>query len=256
MNRSIAGRHIVVGAALLLATGGARLMAADDLPKAETLLDKAVEATGGKAAYQKNHSEIVTGTMELAAQGLKGTLAIYQAAPDLSYTEISFEGIGKFQEGSDGKVAWSLSAMQGPHVKDGDEKAQALLQGRFNGDLFWKELYKTAETTGVESVDGKDCYKIVMTPNEGSPITRYQDKQTNLTVKTTMTAKTPMGDIPVEQMVSDYRKEGDLLVPHKMTQKAAGQEIVFTIASIKYNPEIPKEKFDLPDEIKALVNKK
>lgn|ERR1017187_3709971 len=255
MNRSIAGRHIVVGAALLLAAGGARLMAADDLPKAETLIDKYIEATGGKAAYQKNHSTVMTGTMELAARGIKGTLTVYEAAPDKNYTEINFEGIGKYQEGSDGKVAWRLSAM-GAELKDGDEKAQALLQGRFNGDLFWKELYKTAETTGVESVDGRDCYKIVMTPNEGSPITRYQDKQTNLMVKVTMTAKAATGDLPFEQTVGDYRKEGDLLVPHKKTQKAAGQEIVFTVVSVKYNPDIPKDKFELPDEIKALVNKK
>ena len=28
-----------------------------------------------------------------------------------------------------------------------------------------------------------------------------------------------------------------------------------TVESMKYNAEIPKEKFDLPDEIKTLLNK-
>jgi outer membrane lipoprotein-sorting protein len=36
----------------------------------------------------------------------------------------------------------------------------------------------------------------------------------------------------------------------------AGREIIVTIDSVTFNPDIPKDKFDLPDEIKALVNKK
>jgi len=56
--------------AAFLAAGA--LAAADELPKTETILDKYIEATGGKAAYAKIHSEISTGTMEFAAMGLKG----------------------------------------------------------------------------------------------------------------------------------------------------------------------------------------
>ena len=36
------------------------------LPKAETILDRYIEVTGGKAAYDKRTSEITTGTMELS----------------------------------------------------------------------------------------------------------------------------------------------------------------------------------------------
>ena len=58
-------RNIVLCAAVVLATG-ARL-AADDLPKADTILDKYIEATGGKAAYEKNHTEVSTGSMATGA---------------------------------------------------------------------------------------------------------------------------------------------------------------------------------------------
>ena len=36
----------------------------------------------------------------------------------------------------------------------------------------------------------------------------------------------------------------------------SGQEFVITIDSVAFNTEIPADKFALPDEIKALVNKK
>jgi len=65
----------------------------------------------------------------------------------------------------------------------------------------------------------------------------------------------PMGEVQSETLISDYRKEGDLLVAHKILQSAGGQEIAITLESFKYNVEIPKNKFDLPDEIKTLVKK-
>ena len=256
MNRFPVRKNIVIGAALLVAATGARLLAADDLPKAETILDKYIEVTGGKAAYQKYHSSIQTGTMEMGAMGLKGKITSYHAEPNKIYTEVELEGIGKMLDGFDGQVAWSSNSIQGPHVKEGTERAQAMQSAQFNSELNWRDMYKQAETKGVETVDGKDCYKVVLTPKEGSPMTQYYDKTSGLMVKMTMTAQGPMGEIQIETVPSDYRKEGDILIPHKMAQKAAGQEFTITVDSVKHNPEIPKDRFDLPDDIKALVNKK
>jgi len=245
-------RNILLCAAVVLATGSR--LAADELPKAETILDKYIEVTGGKAAYEKNHSEVSTGTMEFVGKGIKGNIANFRAEPDKSYTEVDIEGIGKVREGADGKVAWSLSAMQGPRVKEGDERAGAMQAARFNAELNWRDDYK-AETKGIEQVDGKDCYKVQLTPKEGMTVTRFYDKESNLLVKMLMTVKSPMGEIPVESSVGDYRKEGAILMPHKVMQKAAGQEIAITIESVKYNAEIPKDRFDPPDEIKAMLKK-
>ena len=249
-------KKLAAAVAFLLLGAGLQLAAAEEaLPRAETILDKYIEVTGGKAAYEKLHSEVSTGTMELAGKGIKGSITSYRAEPALSYTAIEIEGIGKIEEGSDGKVAWTRSAIQGPRIKEGEEKALAFVAGKFNGELRWRETYKKAETTGVETVNGQECYKVVLTPNEGSPMTRYYDKKSNLMVKTTLTVKSPMGEFPVESVLGDYRKEGEVLVPHRIRQTAAGQEIAISIESVKPNAEIPQGRFDLPDDIKALLKK-
>ena len=113
--------RFALGAALLAAPA----LVAQQLPKAETLLDKFVQATGGQAAYAQQHTTLVKGSMEIGGMGLKGTLINYRAEPNLSYSEIELAGLGKMQEGFDGKVAWAFNAMQGPQVKTGDEKAAA-----------------------------------------------------------------------------------------------------------------------------------
>ncbi len=251
MNRFYFGRNISIGAAMVLSLTLAR--AADDLPKAETILDKYVEATGGKAAYEKHHSEISKGSLSMA--GFKGDVTSYRAEPDKSLTEVDLGSIGKMRDGSDGKVFWSLSSMVGPHVKEGAEKAQAVLSARFNAELNWREVFKEAKTVGTDTVDGKDCYKVQLTPPEGSPMTQCYDKESGLMVKMTVTAQTPMGDQTVDSFPTDYRKEGDVLMPHKIRQSVAGQEVVITIDSVTFNGDIPADKFAVPDEIKALVNK-
>ena len=253
MDRIHAVRNVTVAALLALSVSAVR---ADDLPKAETILDKYVEVTGGKAAYEKHHSQITKGSMEMAAMGLKGTVTSYMAEPDKSYSEVQLGAIGSMKEGSNGGVYWSLSSMMGPHVKEGAEKEQAKLTEQLNAELKWRELYPEVKTTGVDKVDDKECYKVMLSPAQGSPITQCYDKTSGLMVKMTMTAQSPMGEQTVDMFPSDYRKEGDILMPHKMKQSVAGQEITFTVDSVTFNPDIPKEKFDLPDEIKALVNKK
>jgi len=241
--------------ALLMGTAIVPVLAQDQLPRGETIVDKYIEVTGGKAAYEKIRSEVVTGSITFGAMGIKGTLTAYHAEPALMVSEVDIEGIGKIQEGTDGTVAWSLSAMQGGRVKDGEEKADALREAAMHSDTNWRDYFTKAETIGVESVDGKACYKVVLTPKEGSPETRFYDKDTNLLLRTTRKVKSPMGEIEVESTAADYRKDGDILLPHRMTQKAAGQEFVMTIDSVQHNVTIPKEKFEIPDEIKALIAK-
>jgi hypothetical protein len=230
-------------------------LVAADLPKGEAVMDKYVEVTGGKAAYSKVHTQIVNGATEFKAMGLKGKMTAYMAEPDKHYMEMEMPGIGKIQDGSNGEVAWGLSAMQGPRLKEGDEKAEALLQGKFNSELNWRDIFKSAETAGVETVDGKECYKVVLTPKVGTPVTKWFDKDSGLLLKMAMTSKTPMGEVQSDSVYSDYRKEGDLLVAHKVVTHVATMTLEMTVDNVQQNPEIPKDKFDVPAEVKALMNK-
>ena len=228
----------------------------DALPKAETILDRFVEVTGGKATYEKRKTEIMTGHVEMGAQNVKGTLTRYAAPPDKSYTVMELDGVGKIEEGSAGGVAWENNPMTGPRVKGGEEKAQSLREAVFNGQLNWQKMYVKAETTGVESIDGEECYKVVLTPAEGKPETTFYQKKSGLVVRTTTVASSPMGEFPVEQDLSDYKTFDGVLLPTKMVQKVAGQQITFTIDTVKVNEQIAPDKFSPPAEIKALMDKK
>ncbi len=82
--------------ALALLAAFLPLLGADEaLPSVETVIDHFIAATGGKAAWEARHSQMEHATIDFAKQGLKGSLTIYEAAPDkyLGLTELP--GIGK-----------------------------------------------------------------------------------------------------------------------------------------------------------------
>jgi hypothetical protein len=227
----------------------------EPLPKADTILDRYVEVTGGKAAYEKHTNEIAYGTLEFKAQGLKGSVTRYSAAPAQEYLVMEIEGVGKLESGMDNGVVWEKNVMLGARVKSGAERAQSLREGTFNASILWRDLYQKAETTGTETVDGELCYKVVLTPKEGNPQTMYFQKKSGLAVKITMVAVSQMGDLPFEVTSSDYKTFGGVSIPTKIMQKAGGQEFSITINDVKTNQPIPADRFEPPAEIKALISK-
>lgn len=222
------------------------------LPSAESILDRYVEVTGGKAAYQRRTSEIARGTMEFPAQGLKGTIARYSAAPGRYYATLEVPGLGTVEMGVNNGVAWENSLVLGPRIKSGVERAEALREATLNSTLLWRELYPKVETIGTDTVNGEECYQVRMTPPEGAPQTMCFSKATGLGLKITTTAATQMGDIPVETFISSYKNFGGILVPERITQKTAGQEMTIVITSVEVNAEIPDKQFDLPAAVEVL----
>ncbi len=236
--------------------GAASLILAQDepLPKADTILDRYVEVTGGKAAYEKRKNEVATGIVEFKAQGLKGTVTRYSAEPAQEYVIMEIDGVGKMESGMDHGVAWDKNAMLGPRIKTGEEKAQALREG-INASLRWRDFYPKVETTGTETIDGELCYKVVLTPKEGYPETMYFQKKSGLAVKTTIVSVSPMGETPVEMLAGDYKSFGGVLAPTKITTKAAQMEFTITMQDAKTNQQLPPDRFDPPAEVKALLTK-
>jgi zinc protease len=244
----------------LLAACAAALAPAQDvpkeaLPKAETILDRFVEVTGGKAAYQKHTREKMTGTLVVPDVGMTGNLTRYASAPDKEYSVLQLGPLGKAESGFSDGIAWEKNAITGPRVKSGDERAQAEREARFNAQADWRRVFAKVETTGSEAVNGEDCYKILATPAAGKPETQFYSKKSGLLMKTIATAVSPMGEIPVEVEVSEYKSFDGVLYATRSKSKMGPQHLDITITDMSFDQPIPADLLELPGEIKALVNK-
>jgi hypothetical protein len=240
---------------VFLALPVALVFAAEDpLPKAETVLDRYIEATGGKAAYEKVRSSVASGTIEVPAQNLSGPITIYRSE-GRSYTVSELPGVGRIEEGVSGDVAWQKTESQGARLKQGEEKANSVRGARLDAEANWRKYYRHVETAGIEAVHGKPCYRVVVTPAEGAPQTRYYDRATGLLARAALIVKSPMGEIQAENDFNDYRASGGILSPRRITQRVMGRELVIRIDKLEYNPDVPKGRFDPPAEVQALLAK-
>jgi hypothetical protein len=211
-----------------------------------------VEVTGGRAAYEKAKHRTLRGTFELKGMGMKGSLLLQQSAPDKMRTQIDVPGVGTIVKGTDGVQAWEVSAVTGPRLLEGSEKTEALLEAAFDADLHPERTYSRMETVRMESLDGKPAYVVELTPRSGgAPRVSYYDKESGRLVKFTATASTAMGEVRAESRLEDYRGEGGVLVPHRVTLAAMGMEQVLTFDTISTEP-VAASVYAMPPEVKAL----
>ena len=228
-------------------------LAQETLPSAASILDRYIEATGGKAAWEALRTEVRRGTYELPAAGVKMDMNVWRALPNRSYILMEATGLGRIEEGADGTTAWSRSTTQGPRVKQGAERETSLLAATMNSDLRWREFYPQAATSGIEEVDGQPCYRVELGSAGVARQVRFYSQQTGLLVKNVLTVTGTTGDITTESFPSDYRKVNSVLVPFKIRTKILGQETLLTVESLEFNREIDPARFALPDDIRALA---
>ncbi|MBP7747474.1 MAG: hypothetical protein KA383_15265 [Phycisphaerae bacterium] len=248
------GWFLGVVVAGLASAAPARAQAEEKLPKAEEVLDKAVDALGGKAAMDKVHNRVSKGAFEVPLQGMKGAVTMYEAAPNKTYTIIELPNIGKMESGTDGETFWEISP-QGARILEGEEKAMKARESEFHFLLNWKKLYKSAECTGVADVADHPAFKIVLTPTTGDPQTYYFDRKTYLPVRMDVVVKSQMGAVPVEVLITDYKAVNGVQIPHKITQRMMGMEQFVKIDSVECNVDLPADRFALPPAVKELMQK-
>lgn len=240
---------------LILLTFAAAFVFAADLPTGESLLESYIQRSGGAEAWARAKNMSMSGTVEMEGRNISGTVTIFEEG-EKSYTSMDFPGIGKVEEGYDGETAWEDSALEGPRILDGDEKASAKRAATLALITSWRIVYKDAHTAGEADVDGKPAWKVEMTPKEGKPETFFFDKKSGLLVRISAVLSTALGDIATEATMSDFRPVDGILTPFAITEKAMSQNIVMHFAKIAYNADIPPNRFDLPNEVKAKRDKK
>jgi hypothetical protein len=223
------------------------------LPPAQKIIDRHIEAVGGKEALKSHSSVNLKGAITIPANGMSGTIEVFAARPNKMLAKTTLAGIGDIMEGYDGTVAWSISPMTGPMLATGEELAQKSFDANFDGALGIASRYDAMKTVEKTTFQGRPVYKIALTRKiGGTDDIEFYDVETGLKAGGMMERKNPMGTISVTSSVSDYKKFGNLLQPTVMKQSTSGVEIVTTFTTIDYD-KVDPSVFELPAQIKALV---
>lgn len=252
-------RRAILGAlalALLPAAFPAGLRAQDDLPAAGEIIDRYVDAIGGRDAVLSAPGTHSTGAFSMPAAGLEAKMEIYAATePSRMVSVIEIPGMGIIRNGYTGEYGWSVDPNLGPRLLEGME-LESMREGASNAaSLRDPSLFDERTTVERTEMNGEACYKVRLVWKSGRETFDCYSVDSGLLVASQSNEETPMGTIPVITLISDYEKFGDVLSPTRIVQQMMGQEQVITIETVEYG-EIEAERFDPPASIQTLIDQK
>jgi hypothetical protein len=213
---------------------------------AEQIIDKSIQAAGGRAAMEKLVSTYAKGMLEFKAQDMYGMLEIYAKAPNKQLILMNLDMVGEVKQAFDGQLAWAQEPSGHVVEISGAPLEEARRRAVFNAPLKWHELYSKAEFTGEGSVGGHKAYMIRLSGDGGQSVTRYYDQETFLLLREAGNHETPQGPMDVQADFSDYRDVDGVKSPFQIRQTLPQGEMVLKISEIKNNVEIDDAKFAKP----------
>lgn len=217
----------------------------------DELLQKHVEAIGGKAKLDAVKSVRMTGKMTMGP-GMEAPFTMEFQDPNKMRMEMSIQGMTMIQA-YDGKSGWRVVPFTGktdPEAMSAEELKQMERQTSNFVDLLsdYKARGYEGELLGKEALEGSPAYKIKLTAKDGETVHVFLDAEQYLPLKLTARTKVQGQDIEVETALGDYKEVGGILFPHSMQTKSAMMPgtATMTIDKIEVNPEVAASRFEMP----------
>jgi hypothetical protein len=245
-------RRIRAALAAALALAAAAPAAAQELPPAQQLVARYLDAIGGRDAVLAQRTSRTRGTFAMPAAGLSGELEVVMAPPGRMATTVEIPGVGTIRSGYDGTVGWSVDPMMGARLMSGGELEALREQANPLMAVRDASLFRSMETVRRHEMGGQPCWEVRSVTTGGREILDCYHVETGLLVAQTSTTESPMGSMQSTNHFSEYKEFGGVLVPTKMTQEAMGMQQVITITSVELDGVGPDD-FVLPAEIHALM---
>ena len=225
------------------------------LPNAEELIERHIFASGGVDAYQAVRTQRITGTLAFLSRNMEARTEAWSAGDGRYYQTVDIPGMGKQEEGSDGRVAWERSPILGPRAKPRRSLAGLGVTLDAAEVVGWRFLVGEVRTEAAEMIDGHDCWRVRVTGRDGSQAaTRWYDRKTGLLYRASLSLKSEMGTVPATMTYEAYRVVEGIKWPVRIHMSVSGQEILFTADEVELNAPIEAEVFELPDEIRSLAD--
>ena len=230
--------------------------AAAELPTAESLLADELRARGGKEAVEAVKQMTSKGAIEFKALGLKGPMTTQVAEPGQLLTTVEIAKGTSIRTGFNGTIGWSIDPALGPRLLEGKELEQLRTEASFSGQSSIAARYAEAKVVGEATWHDQPAYELLLkSPDREATV--YLSKSSKLVIGMKATIDSARGSVPVAVNVAEYKEfvgpKGAIKMPVRSEMLMMGMTNVITIETVDFSP-IPATAFDLPPQIKALVD--
>ena len=212
-----------------------------EAPTLEQILDKYVQALGGRAALEKVNSRASKGTFTSNHLKTKGPIELYAKAPNKWLMVLVAQGYGNYRRGFNGTVAWekypgsdSASNLSGFSKRDAE----------FYLPLKFRETYPNATLKGSEKL-GEHETLVLEAPAAGNPKRWYFDNKSGLLLRTETRNSSSKALDSVDY--DDYRMVDGVQEPFSIRLvDRDGTDFNIKLSEVKHNVLVADVSFDKP----------
>lgn len=232
--------------------------AAEAAMTAEELIDKNLEAKGGRDTIESVESARLQGTMTM--QGPNGDMSapfvMEWEAPEKARFELTLQGMTMIQA-FDGESGWMINPFMGKAAaeKMSEEDAEMFKEtADFHGPLFdYEAKGNSVEFAGEEDVEGTPTYKLVVTSAKGEETTLFLDQEYFLEIRSEARRTVRGQEVNSSTSLGDYKEVDGLVLAHSMDVQGAGGPgaMNMTFETVELNVDIPDDQFRMPETEEA-----
>lgn len=206
----------------------------------EQVLNKYVEIIGGKENIMKVQDRTIklSGSM----QGMNISVTISQKYPN-KLLQIVDAGVFQQKTVFDGEKG-KIEAMGQTQELTGDQ-LEALKGQALDAVLDYSKYGIKPELTAIETINGKDAYKVTLISSSGNKSTQYYDVESGYLIRTVSNVNTPQGSFTQTMDLSDYRDVHGVKYPHKYVQNFGPYAIELNVSSIEVNTGLADSFFEV-----------
>jgi hypothetical protein len=220
--------------------------------KARALIEKNIELMGGREAMEKIKSRRDTGTFNMPAAGISGTINNVSDSSGRFQMKIGLGPIGEQQAGFDGTNGWSMDPIQGPTLAAEDTLDDLKRQGDLRAALNYEKYYTSIKYAGEQTFDGQAVEAVKLTDHDGNVSTQYFSKETGRLVGETGQTDSPQGTLNMTMVYSEYKQFGPFTMATKSVVKMGPIEQTITITDVTFD-DATEADFVLPEPVAKLI---
>ncbi|MFN0133227.1 MAG: hypothetical protein ACKVW3_11975 [Phycisphaerales bacterium] len=220
-----------------------------ELPAAEQLFAKHVQAVGGEEAMKAEKNRVARGKIAVMGRSGDGILTTLRIAPNRLYNQVEFPGVATIETWCDGESAWIRDSNGGTRRLTGEPLIEVRRSADFLGEANFRNRYSSLKTQAKTTFADRPAFSVKATTTEGNERTLFFDTERGFLIGYKMPG--PTGDPTNERttIFSDYKPFGGVSHPTKTIQKDSRSETTITFTEIEANV-VTMQNIDPPDEVR------
>ncbi|MGC1415343.1 MAG: c-type cytochrome [Candidatus Acidiferrum sp.] len=219
-------------------SGGQKL--GGDLPSADRLIDRYIQALGGAAALEKVTSRVETGTEIF--RGRSVSVQLFTRAPEKQALIRHLPG-GESATVFNGESGWFEIPGRPTREMHGADLEAARMDADLQFPLHIRRWFPELRLEYPETIAGHRAY-LLLGIREGQPPTKfYFDEESGLLVRLVRYAESPLGRDPTQIDYADYREVDGAQIPFRVTLSQPGATSTMQVQDVQQNVPIDDAKF-------------